>query len=118
MTWATSKEYINLVAEARGWAAVPSGTRVSTYETPEYAEAAPFAPIVLNAIESVDPTDATANPQIAPGVQFVQIPEFQGIGNDVAQIVSEILSGGVSVENGLARAQRLADDAMLDAGYY
>ncbi|MEM6429264.1 MAG: sugar ABC transporter substrate-binding protein [Deinococcota bacterium] len=118
MTWATSKEYINLVAEARGWAAVPPGTRVSTYEAPEYAEAAPFAPIVLGAIENADPTDATANPQIAPGVQFVQIPEFQGIGNDVAQIVSEILAGGVSVEDGLARAQQLADDAMLDAGYY
>ncbi len=118
MTWATSKEYINLVAEAKGWAAVPPGTRTSTYENPAYAEAAPFAPLVLQSIENADPNDATAEPQIAPGVQFVQIPEFQGIGNDVAQIVSEILSGGTSVEDGLARAQQLADDAMIDAGYY
>lgn len=36
MTWATSKEYINLVAQERGWAAVPPGTRTSTYENPEY----------------------------------------------------------------------------------
>lgn len=117
-TWATSKEYINLVAEEKGLAAVPPGTRTSTYENPEYAEAAPFAPLVLQSIENATPTDATAEPQIAPGIQFVQIPEFQGIGNDVAQIVSEILSGGTSVEDGLARAQRLADDAMMDAGYY
>jgi sorbitol/mannitol transport system substrate-binding protein len=117
-TWATSKDYINLVAEEKGWAAVPPGTRTSTYENPAYAEAAPFAPLVLQSIENADPTDATAEPQIAPGVQFVQIPEFQGIGNDVAQIVTEILSGGTSVEDGLARAQRLADEAMMDAGYY
>ncbi len=118
VTWATSKEYINLVAEEKGWASVPPGTRTSTYENPQYAEAAPFAPLVLQSINNADPTDATAEPQIAPGIQFVQIPEFQGIGNDVAQIVSEILSGGTSVEDGLARAQQLADDAMIDAGYY
>ena len=118
MTWATSQEYIDLVAEERGAASVPPGTRVSTYENPAYAEAAPFAPLVLNAIQAADPTDATANPQIAPGVQFVQIPEFQGIGNDVAQIVAEILAGDVSVEDGLSRAQRIADEAMQDAGYY
>jgi sorbitol/mannitol transport system substrate-binding protein len=117
-TWATSKEYVNLVAEEKGWAAVPPGTRTSTYENPAYAEAAPFAPLVLQSMENADPNDATAEPQIAPGVQFVQIPEFQGIGNDVGQIVTEILSGGTSVEDGLARAQQLADDAMFDAGYY
>ena len=118
MTWATSQEYINLVAEEKGQAAVPPGTRVSTYENEAYAEAAPFAPIVLNAIQNADPNDSTANPIIAPGVQFVQIPEFQGIGNDVAQIVAGILSGDTTVEDGLARAQRVADEAMQDAGYY
>lgn len=118
LTWATSKEYIALVAQEKGWAAVPPGTRTSTYQNPDYQAAAPFAPLVLQAIQNADPTDATANPQIAPGVQFVQIPEFQGIGNDVAQIVAEILSGGTSVEAGLQRAQRLAEEAMQDAGYY
>ena len=117
MTWATSQEYIDLVAAERGEEAVPPGTRVSTYDE-AYAEAASFAPIVLDAIQNADPTDATANPTIAPGVQFVQIPEFQGIGNDVAQIVAEILAGDVEVEAGLERAQRIADEAMQDAGYY
>ena len=117
MTWATSQEYVDLVAAERGEAAVPPGTRTSTYDD-AYAEAASFAPIVLEAIQNADPTDATANPIIAPGVQFVQIPEFQGIGNDVGQIVAEILAGDTSVEDGLARAQRAADQAMQDAGYY
>ena len=97
--WATSKDYIELVASENGWASVPPGTRVSTDERQEYLV-------------------ATAEPQIAPGVQFVQIPEFQGIGNDVAQIVAEILSGDISVEDGLVRAQRIAAEAMQDAGYY
>lgn len=116
--WATSKGYIELVADAKGWAAVPPGTRVSTYERPEYLEAAPFATMVLGAIQAADPNDATAEPQIAPGVQFVQIPEFQGIGSDVAQIIADILAGGTTVDAGLERAQRVADEAMQDAGYY
>jgi len=118
MMWATSKDYIELVAAEKGWAAVPPGTRISTYERPEYLAAAPFAPMVLGAIQNADPLDATAEPQIAPGVQFVQIPEFQGIGADVAQIVAEILAGNVDVATGLERAQRLAAEAMQDAGYY
>jgi sorbitol/mannitol transport system substrate-binding protein len=97
---------------------VPPGTRISTYERPEYLAAASFAPMVLGAIQNADPLNATARPQIAPGVQFVQIPEFQGIGTDVAQIVAEILAGNVDVATGLQRAQRLADEAMQDAGYY
>ena len=118
VAWATSKDYVNLVAENKGWASVPPGTRTSTYENPQYTEAAPFAPLVLQSIENANPNDSTAEPTIAPGVQFVQIPEFQGIGNDVAQIVSEILSGGTTVDAGLARAQDIADNAMIDAGYY
>ena len=118
LMWATSKDYIELVAAEKGWAAVPPGTRISTYERPEYLAAAPFAEMVLGAILAADPLDATARPQIAPGVQFVQIPEFQGIGADVAQIVAEILAGNVDVATGLQRAQRLAAEAMQDAGYY
>jgi len=118
LMWATSKEYIELVAETKGWAQVPPGTRISTYERPEYLAAASFAPMVLGAIQNADPLNATARPQIAPGVQFVQIPEFQGIGTDVAQIVAEILAGNIDVATGLQRAQRLADEAMQDAGYY
>jgi len=118
LTWATSKDYIELVAAEKGWAQVPPGTRVSTYERSEYLEAAPFAAMVLGAILAADPLDATAQPQIAPGVQFVQIPEFQGIGTDVAQIVAEILAGNVDVATGLQRAQRVANEAMEDAGYY
>jgi ABC-type glycerol-3-phosphate transport system substrate-binding protein len=118
MTWATSKDYIERVAAAKGWASIPPGTRQSTYARQEYLDAASFALTVLGAIEKANPNDSTAQPQIAPGVQFVAIPEFQGIGNDVAQIVAEILAGDTSVDDGLAKAQDVADKAMKDAGYY
>jgi hypothetical protein len=36
--WATSKDYIELVAENEGWANVPPGARTSLYENPEYQE--------------------------------------------------------------------------------
>lgn len=74
--------------------------------------------MVLGAISKADPTDSTLEPQIAPGVQFVQIPEFQGIGTDVAQEIAAALAGDVTVEQALERAQRIADEAMQDAGYY
>jgi sorbitol/mannitol transport system substrate-binding protein len=40
--WATSKDYIKLVAEDLGWSNVPPGTRKSTYDNPEYQKL-PFA---------------------------------------------------------------------------
>ena len=36
VTWATSKDYIQMVGESEGWVAVPPGTRTSTYERQEY----------------------------------------------------------------------------------
>ncbi|MGL1437412.1 sugar ABC transporter substrate-binding protein, partial [Vibrio parahaemolyticus] len=41
--WATSKEYINLVAKDSGWALVPPGTRNSTYASAEYKKVSPFS---------------------------------------------------------------------------
>jgi sorbitol/mannitol transport system substrate-binding protein len=38
--WATSKDYIKLVAKDLGWTSVPPGTRISTYKQPEYQKAA------------------------------------------------------------------------------
>ena len=59
ITWATSKDYINLVAGENGWASVPPGTRTSTYENQEYLDAAPFAALTLQSMLNADPTDAT-----------------------------------------------------------
>ncbi|RMF76308.1 MAG: sugar ABC transporter substrate-binding protein [Chloroflexi bacterium] len=118
VTWATSQDYIELVGETNGWGSVPPGTRISTYERPEYQEAAPFAPLVLEAIEDADPTDATRDPVPYVGVQFVGIPEFQSIGTDVSQVLAEAFVGNITVEEALAEGNEIAREQMADAGYY
>lgn len=114
--WATSKDYLELVASKEGWANVPPGTRTSLYENPEYAEV-PFAKMTLDSINSADPTNPTVNPVPYVGVQFVAIPEFQGIATATGQQFSAALAGTTSVEDALANAQALTLDEMKDAGY-
>ena len=117
ITWATSKDYIELVADLNGWASVPPGTRVSTYERQEYQDAAPFAELVLKSMLSADPTDSTRDEVPYTGVQFVAIPEFQGIGTDVSQQIADALAGNITVEEALERSQALTLEAIEDAGY-
>jgi sorbitol/mannitol transport system substrate-binding protein len=114
--WATSKEYIELVAENEGWANVPPGARTSLYETPEYQEV-PFAEMTLQSINAADPTNPTVNPVPYVGIQFVAIPEFAGIATEVSQEFAEVYAGQQSVEQALENAQALANDAMEAAGY-
>lgn len=114
--WATSKEYLALVAENEGWANVPPGTRTSLYENPEYAKV-PFAKMTLDSINSADPNNPTVDPVPYVGVQFVAIPEFQGIATSVGQQFSAALAGTVSVDDALASAQSLTEREMKRAGY-
>ena len=52
------------------------------------------------------------------GVQFVAIPEFQGIGTSVGQEFSAALAGQETADEALANAQKLTDEEMKAAGYY
>ena len=117
VSWATSKDYIKLVGEEKGWVALPPGTRTSTYELPEYQEAAPFAATVLKSIKAADPANPTAEPVPYTGIQYVSIPEFQGIGTTVGQNISAALSGQMSPEQALSASQRSASRDMTRAGY-
>ena len=117
IAWATSKEYVQLVAEENGWVAVPPGTRVSTYENSEYQAAAPFAETVLNSIQSADVTNPSPEPTPYTGVQYVDIPEFQAIGGQVGQQMAAALAGNVSVEEALAQSQADTERFMKQAGY-
>lgn len=116
--WATSKGYIRRVAQTNGWVTVPPGTRRSTYESPAYRAAAPFAEFVLEAIESADPIDSTALPKPYVGIQVVGIPEFTAIGRTVGLNVARVLQGELTVDEALQDAQREVDVIMRRAGYY
>lgn len=116
--WATSKEYIQAVAEHPdfGWGSVPTGTRNSTYAYPEFQAAADFADAELAAIKSAAPEATDLKPYV--GVQFAAIPEFPEVGSAVAQEMAAALSGAKSVDEAVAASQAAADAIMKEAGYY
>lgn len=117
LKWSTSKEYVNLVGETEGWVAVPPGTRQSTYENQAYLDAAPFAEFTRDAIVAANPADSTRDPVPYVGVQFVTIPEFQGLGTSVGQAVSAVIAGDWSVDEALEKSQETAVRTMTQAGY-
>ena len=114
--WATSKDYIELVAAKDGWANVPPGARISLYENENYKDI-PFARMTLESILSADPNNPTVDPVPYVGVQFAAIPEFAGIASQVGQEFSAALAGQQSVDEALAKAQALTADEMEAAGY-
>ena len=118
LTWATSKDYLKLVAGKSGWATVPPGTRVSTYQNPNYKKAAgAFEGIVLNSMLTADPTHSTLHKVPYVGVQFVGIPEFQNIGTLVTQNLAGAVAGSTSVSSALSLSQQQVTRIMKQAGY-
>jgi len=114
--WATSTGYIELVAANEGWANVPPGARTSLYENPNYKEV-PFAQMTLDSILSADPNNSTVEPSPYVGIQFAAIPEFAGIATEVSQEFSAVYAGQQTVDEALAKAQAITNDAMEAAGY-
>jgi sorbitol/mannitol transport system substrate-binding protein len=118
INWSTSKEYIALVAKEKGWSAVPTGTRKSTYANPDFLKAASFANAEKKAIDSANANDSTLPKSPYVGVQFAAIPEFQAIGIAVGQQMSSALAGKVTVDEALKASQAAADREMKKGGYY
>lgn len=112
VSWATSKDYMKLVGEELGWSRVPPGSRLSTYEIPEYQETAgAFADITKDIMMAVNPEQPGVNPQPWVGVQYVTIPEFQDLGNQVSQEIADVFAGRSSVSEALDAGQKLAEKA-------
>ena len=87
-----------------GWTRVPPGSRTSTYEIPEYKEAAAaYAPITLEVMSAVNPKQPGVNPQPWVGIQYVSIPEFQDVGNQGAQLVADYIADRTTVDDALAQ---------------
>ncbi len=112
IAWATGPDYIKEAGSKipGGWAAIPPGTRNSTYEIPEYKKAAAaFAEPTLQAMSDapIDDPGTTKRPGL-PGVQYVGIPEFQDVGNQCTQQFSAVIAGRSSVDDALANCQDVA----------
>jgi sorbitol/mannitol transport system substrate-binding protein len=110
ISWASSKEYEELVGKELGWAKAPAGKRQSLYENEAYLKEAPFAEATLTALENADPTDPGTQPRPAIGIQFMAIPEFADLATGVSEGVSAAIAGRGSVEDALAEGQEEAQD--------
>jgi sorbitol/mannitol transport system substrate-binding protein len=112
ISWATGPQY-GREAGTRipgGWAAIPPGTRRSTYAIPQYQAAArEFVRPTLGALESapIDNPGTTRRPG-NPGIQYVGIPQFQDVGNECTDQFSAVIAGKSSVDAALANCQQLA----------
>ncbi len=107
--WATNKDYAKLVGTKLGWGRVSPGTRTSTYAIPEYqAAAGAFAQVTLDSIAHADVTHPTVDPVPYIGVQYVDIDEFQQLGDQVSQEFAKVIAGGQTVDQALVKAQALA----------
>jgi sorbitol/mannitol transport system substrate-binding protein len=118
MSWATSKDYIKLVGQELGWERVPPGSRLSTYQIPEYKQsAAAFADLTVQAINQADVANAGTQPRPYTGVQYVGIPEFQSLGTSVSQEISAAIAGRQTVDQALEKGQQQAEQVAKEAGY-
>ncbi|MGH3741918.1 MAG: ABC transporter substrate-binding protein [Micromonosporaceae bacterium] len=118
VSWATSKKYHKLVGEKLGWSRVPPGSRLSTYQIPEYQKAAgAFAGPTLDSIQNVDVKRPGLHAQPWVGVQYVAIPEFQDLGTKVSQEISAAIAGRQTVDESLAKAQKYAVDTAKEGDY-
>jgi sorbitol/mannitol transport system substrate-binding protein len=117
MSWATSKAYIAYDASKNGWAAVPPGTRTSTYQNPAYQKAAgDFAKLTLQEIDSVNVVQPGLSPQPVPGIQYVGIPQFEEFGQQVSAEITAAIDGQETVATALKKSQSIAQQAVIQAG--
>lgn len=109
ISWASSKQYEQLVGQKLGWASAPAGKRASTYQNPDYQKsAAPFYQQTVDAINGVDPRNPGTQPRPTVGIQFVDIPEFTDLGTKVSQEISAAIAGQETVTAALDKGQQLA----------
>jgi sorbitol/mannitol transport system substrate-binding protein len=112
ISWASSKQYEELVGSKVGWTSVPAGKRLSTYDNQQYVKASSaFASPTRAAILSADPANAGVQPRPVPGIQFMDFPEFSSLATTVSQYVSNAIAGQVTVQKALNDGQKVATRA-------
>jgi len=116
IAWATGPQYLKAAGSRvkGGWAAIPPGTRLSTYRIPQYKKAAKaFASITLAAMKAAPITNpgTTKRPGL-PGVQYVGIPQFQDVGNRCTQLFSAVIAGSMKDTTAISQCQQIASQAI------
>ena len=115
VAWVSSDDYIDAMVEEYGWVNAPAGAHRDLYENPDYVAAAPFAPLVLEAIASADVTDPATTPVPYVGIQYVAIPAFQSTGTAVGQQLTDAIQGEVTVAQAQENAQWVTNEIIEQA---
>lgn len=110
--WATSPAYRQAAQARFGALATPAGTRYSTYKDSRYLAVAPFAPRVLEAITSVEPSQKIDSAQSNQGLQYVSIPEYSAIGTETIWNIYRVVLGKQPLQQALTDSQRFATQAL------
>ena len=109
LDWMTNKQFVQTVGKTYGWNRVPPGCRLSTYDIPEYRDAAKaYAQPTLDGIDAAQESQVRTQPAPYNGIQFVGIPEFQDLGTRVSQELSAAIAGQISVDEALEQSQKYA----------
>jgi sorbitol/mannitol transport system substrate-binding protein len=113
ISWATGPDYVKEAGRRipGGWAAIPPGTRRSTYQIPEYKKAsAAFVDQTLDAIESapIDNPGTTKRPGLPAAVAYVGIPEYKDVGDQCTELFSAAIAGRLSIDSALENCQNIA----------
>ncbi|MGW6546373.1 ABC transporter substrate-binding protein [Streptomyces massasporeus] len=113
ISWASSKEYQELVGQEVGWTSAPAGNRMSLYEKPEYQQAAGawYRQEFSAATDSADPKNPGVGPRPYDGIGFLGIPEFAVLGTAVSEQIAAAIAGQQSVDAALDKSQDLAQAA-------
>lgn len=118
ITWMTHPDYFQLVGNEVSWEALPPGSRLSTYEIPEYAEiSGHYAEPTLTSMENATQENCMVHEVPYEGLQFVAIPEFQDLGTRVGQQLSAAVAGQQTVKEALDQSQRFAESVARTYGW-
>ncbi|MDN5687539.1 MAG: sugar ABC transporter substrate-binding protein [Brachybacterium sp.] len=118
IAWMTHPDYFQLVGEEIGWEALPPGSRLSTYEIPEYAELSKnYAEPTLDSMENSTQENSMTVEVPYDGLQNVVIPEFQDLGTRVGQQFSAAIAGQKSVDEALEQSQGFAESVARTYGW-
>ena len=121
IAWATGPHYVQEAGPriAGGWAAIPPGTRRSTYEIPAVPEGRPR---VRQADARRDRVRADRRPgheRSAPATRASNtsaIPQFQDVGNQCTEQFAAVIRARSTIDSALANCENVASAAAVPAG--
>ena len=76
-----------------------------------------YADLTLKSISGANPLKSTIDPVPYTGVQYVDIPEFEQIGDFTSQQLAGALSGSMTTDEAIAASETKIKEIMKEAGY-